>query len=1520
MFLIFDTETTGLPRDYNAPITDSNNWPRLVQLAWQLHDKEGALLEIANHIVYPDGFTIPFNAAKIHGITTEIAQQRGIPLIQLLEKFNQSLSQTDYIVAHNVEFDLKILGAEYFRMKIETRLQEYPKLDTCTEITANLCQLPGGRGGRFKLPNLNELHKQLFNTTFNHAHNASSDVAATSRCFLELLRTEVVPKDKLKLNDQFFMAFKLANPTVIKETDITIETYQNTKSNNSEKVDAELAVAENDGPMVPIAELNTHFGDMQQPKLEDEQAAKTLLYKPGESVNAQEFNTNDLFDPDLIDDEVEIEIQPIKTVETEELSASSFKGFAHLKNRSTYTILNSTIEISELIQRSIDEKMPAIGLTDISNLMGAFKFVSEINQYNSKEDALVKSGVKTNAEIVKAVLGCEMYVCQNHANKSLKDNGSLVTFFAKNKTGYKNLSMLSSLSFTDGFYYVPRIDKELILKHKNGLIVTTGELKGEIPNLFLNMGEHKAEEALLWWKEHFGDNFYIELNRHGLEAEDEVNAFLIQMAKKHHIKYFAANNVHYLDKEDAEAHDFLLCIKDASKKSAPIGKGYGFRFGFPNNEYYFKTAAEMEAAFADIPEAIDTIAEIIAKIEPYSIGSNLMLPEFTIPEAFNNPLDAIDGDKRGENAYLRHLTYIGAEKRYGEITDEIRARIDFELDTIALTKYPGYFLIVQDLIDAARKMGVWVGPGRGSAAGSVVAYCLYITNIDPLQYGLLFERFLNPDRVTFPDIDIDFDDEGRSKVIDYVINKYGKNKVAQIITYGTLGTKSAIRDIGRALEYDQALVGKLAASTANIKLRDFFNLSNEKLKVKYRPEQLEAGELLKSRVTEDSKEGRILKNTIAIEGLVRNTGIHACGFVISPTDLRELVPVTISKESNLWATQFDNAVTEKAGLLKVDFLGLKTLSLIRDTCEIVQQRKNISLNPDTFPLDDEKTFQLFQKGETVGVFQYESSGMQKHLKDLKPTAFTDLIALNALYRPGPMAYIPSYIKRKHGVEPIGYDLPEMKEILEETYGVTVYQEQVMLLSNKLVGFSKGKADELRRGMGKKEKDKLDKLYPLFIEGGKKNGHSDQVLAKIWKDWIVFANYAFNKSHSAGYALVAFQTAYLKANFPAEFMASVLSNNINDIKQVSFFMEECKRMKLNVLGPDVNESQYKFTVNDKGDIRFGMGAIKNMGESAALNIISEREANGPYKSVFNFLVRINLRNVNKRNIESLATSGAFDSFNSAHRAQFFYQEIKDGPIFLEKAMRIASQHNDSKNSTQINLFGEESAVEFVEPQFPNCEPWSKTVELQHEFESIGFYISAHPMDNYKLPIKYFANSTIQYINANIADLQNHKLVFAGQIITAEHLTSQQGKTFCRFKMEDHNASIELMVFGEMYHKVKHLIGPGIFVMVHAQPQPSFRDKEKKELKITDIQLLESIIENSSRDLVAKIRVADMTKHDMIQLMTEVKENKGGINNLIFHLVDSENSISVKHLASRFKVNAATLMPLLDRYDFLDYDFK
>lgn len=1138
MYLIFDTETTGLPRNYNAPMSDLDNWPRLVQLAWQLHDEKGKLISNNNYIVKPEGFTIPYNSEKIHGISTQRALKEGHDLKKVLEIFEEDLKKTTFLVGHNIGFDISIVGAELLRTERPIVDLEKQALDT-KDISTEFCAIPGGKGGKFKWPTLFELHQKLFGEGFGDAHDAAYDVDATAKCFFGLIKEGVQP---------------------------------------------------------PIEGITLDEIIYEPPNLE---AANFAAAKDEVKVSAQKI---------------------LKAADRADISDLKDTPFTHLHVHTQFSILQSTSEIPAIIRRAKELGMPALAMTDHGNMMGAFNFVKEA--FNND---------------IKPILGCEFNLCRDRKNKSNKDDGYQTVLLAKNKAGYHNLAKLASYANIEGFYYVPRIDREVLVQYKGDLIATTGGLWGEVPYLILNVGETQAEEAFVWWHEQFGDNFYIELNRHGIPEEEKVNEVLLQWAAKYNVKYFAANNTYYNAQEDAKSHDILLCVKDGELVEKPkkyIGKrGREYRYGFPNDEFYLKSPEEMKKLFADLPEAISCTDEIVSKIEPFKLAREVLLPKYDIPEKFVDPKDDEDGGKRGENAFLRHLTYEGAKKRYGEITDEIRERLDFELETIERTGYPGYFLIVQDFTGAAREMGVSVGPGRGSAAGSAVAYCVGITNVDPIAYDLLFERFLNPDRVSLPDIDIDFDDEGRQRVIEYVIKKYGANQVAQIITYGTMAAKSAIRDTARVLNLPLSEADRLAKLVTDIKLKALFELANDRAKLsaklKNNNDNLEkALELIRiSKGNDDNS--KTINQAKVLEGSVRNTGIHACGVIITPDDITNFVPVALAKDSEMVCTQFDNSVVESAGLLKMDFLGLKTLTLIKDAVRIIKERHGIELDPENFPIDDVKTYELFQRGETVGIFQYESAGMQKYMRELKPTVFADLIAMNALYRPGPLEYIPSFIKRKHGLETITYDLDDMKEYLEETYGITVYQEQVMLLSQKLADFTKGEADVLRKAMGKKQKNVLDEMKPKFINQAAAKGHDSKKLEKIWKDWEAFASYAFNKSHSTCYAWIAYQTAYLKAHYPAEYMASVLSNNMNDITQVTFFMEECKRMGIQVLGPDVNESKSDFTVNMEGQIRFGLAAIKGAGNAAVNAIIEEREAGGLYKDVFTFTKRVNLKAVNKK---------------------------------------------------------------------------------------------------------------------------------------------------------------------------------------------------------------------------------------------------------------------------------------------------
>lgn len=1343
MYLIFDTETTGLPRNKTAPVSDLENWPRLVQIAWQLHDTKGALVSKGNHIVKPEGFTIPFNAKKVHGISTDRALEVGESLREVMEAFSMDVKRASVLVGHNIEFDNKIIGAEYLRLGLENLLEGVPNIDTSVD-TVEFTQLQGGIGGKLKQPRLIELYQKLFGTDFGDAHDAAYDVDATAKAFFECLKRGVLkPVDDTPLGSIVYEApdLKEANFAWIRE-------------------------------------------------------------KSSGRFTGKEVSVEDITGP-----------------------------FAHLHVHSQFSVLQATPDVESVVAKAKEYNMPAVAITDLGNMFGAFKFVK----------AALKAGIKP-------ILGCEFFVSEERKTlqftKDNPDRRFQQVLLAKNKKGYENLVKLTSLGYIEGLYGLfPRIDKDLIKKYSEGVVALSGGMTGEIPYLVLNVGETQAVEALKWWKDIFGEDFYLEINRHGLDDENHLNEVLVGFSEKYGVKLVAANELFYLDEEDAKAHDVLLCIKENEKQSTPIGRGRGFRPGLRNSRYYFKTQEEMKAAFTDLPEAIENISEILDKVETFKLEREVLLPKFDIPAEFKDPLDETDGGKRGENAYLRHLTYIGAKKRYDVLSPEIQERIDFELQTIEKTGYPGYFLIVQDFTSKAREMGVAVGPGRGSAAGSVVAYCIAITNVDPIAYDLLFERFLNPDRVSLPDIDIDFDNEGREKVIDYVVKKYGYTQVAQIITYGTMAPKSAIRDAGRVMELPLSETDAIAKLVPERPGTNFHKVFEEVKEL----EELRKGKELPSQV---------LKQAVILEGSLRNTGIHACGIIITPDDMSNFIPMARAKDSELLVTQFDNSVVEAAGMLKMDFLGLKTLSIIKTAIENIQKRHGKLIDIDKIPLDDPKTYALYQRGETNGTFQFESPGMQKHLRALKPDRFEDLIAMNALYRPGPMEYIPNFIARKHGREPISYDLPDMEGYLAETYGITVYQEQVMLLSQKVAGFTKGEADVLRKAMGKKQRDVLDKMKPKFITQAKEKGHPEDKLEKIWKDWEAFAAYAFNKSHSTCYSVVAYQTGYLKANYPAEYMASVLTHNQGQIDKVSFFMEECRNQGIKVLGPHVNESGLNFEVNKAGEIRFGLGAIKGTGESAVLAIMEERDKAGAFKDIFDFAARVNLRSVNKKSFESLAKAGGFDCFDGYHRRQYVDPD-EEGTSVIEKAIRYANKVQQEEESTQVSLFGggASDSAPAIRPRVGKIEPYGDIEKLNIEKEMVGLYISGHPLDQFKFEMQYLTNTTVGQLK-ELEKLGGREIRIAGIVTDVQHRVSKKGKPFGQFVLEDFNDNHQFYLFSQDYITFKPMLETGWFLYISGIVQKRWQSEEL-ELKINKMEPLDEIRAKMTKGLELQIRLSDVS---------------------------------------------------------------
>lgn len=1154
--------------------------------------------------------------------------------------------------------------------------------------------------------------------------------------------------------------------------------------------------------------------------------------------------------------------------------------FSHLHVHTQFSLLDGAAGIKGLFQKAQRDNMRAVAITDHGNMFGVFNFVAQAGKFN-----------------VKPIVGCEFYLVEDRHRKSFtKESGDVrhhQLLLAKNAQGYKNLSKLCSLGYIEGLYSKwPRIDKELLLQYHEGLIATTCCIGAEVPQAILHKGEEEAEKLFRWWLDVFGEDYYVELQRHKMEEQEKVNEVLLRFAKKYNVKTIASNDSHYIEQEDADAHDILLCVNTGELKSTPIGEGKGFRFGFPNNEFYFKTQAEMNALFHDLPEAIDNTNEIVDKVEVLQLKRDILLPDFPLPPGFT------DSDE-----YLRHLTYEGAAARYGEITEEIRERLDFELFTIKSMGFAGYFLIVSDFIRAGRDLGVMVGPGRGSAAGSAVAYCIGITNIDPVKYNLLFERFLNPERMSMPDIDTDFDDEGRQKVIEYVVDKYGRNQVAQIITYGSMAAKMSIKDVARTLELPLAesnYLTKLVPDKPGTTLRHVFDMDLEVLKQKgYNSDDIGNIQKLRSIIEGNDLQSKILKEARLLEGSVRNTGIHAAGVIIAPNDITDFVPATTSKDSDLLVTQFDGKVIEDAGLLKMDFLGLKTLSIIKDALRMIKANHDRDIDPDALPLDDQKTFELFQRGETNGVFQFESAGMQKYLKELRPDKFDDLIAMNALYRPGPLEYIPKFIKRKHGLEEVVYDLPEMEEYLADTYGITVYQEQVMLLSQKLAGFSKGEADTLRKAMGKKLKDVLDKMKSRFMDGCKERGHDLRICEKIWTDWEAFASYAFNKSHSTCYAFVAYQTAYLKAHYPSEFMAAVL-NSQNNIEDISFFMDECRRLGIPVLGPDVNESDFKFTVNKKGEIRFGLGGIKGVGSKAVENIIEERSENGPYLTLFEFASRVNPRMVNKKAYECLVYSGAFDCFSAYHRAQYF-ATVADKYNGIERLIKYSNDYQANLLSSQHSLFGGTSEAAIAEPSLAECEPWPLLEKLRLEKEVIGMYLSGHPLDDFRLELESFCGITIDKLtDENLPALKGKQFSFGGIITNVYIGMDRRGRNFGRFMVEDYKSSIKLMLFAEDFLKFKHFLEEGTPVYMTARVEERFRNADLLEIRINQMQLLSEVKDKMARSVTLSVSIHDL-EEPFISSLHELVKNHPGSCGLKISITDPLENIGVDMPSKTYKVS-------------------
>jgi len=1154
----------------------------------------------------------------------------------------------------------------------------------------------------------------------------------------------------------------------------------------------------------------------------------------------------------------------------------------HLHVHTQYSTLDGASQIPALIDKAIADGMNAMAITDHGNMFGVKDFF----------DYAASIGKKTGKPF-KPIIGCEVYVSptSRFEKKGKEDrSGNHLILLAKNKTGYHNLVKLVSLGYIEGFYYKPRIDKEILEQYREGLIVSTACVAGEIPQHVLDGNIAAAEEAIVWFKERFADDFYIELQRHKTDKpgaatdvfprQQEVNPILVELAQKHGVKCIVTNDVHFVNENEAEAHDRLLCIST----QADVNDAKRMRY---TQQEWFKTRAEMKAIFPDLLDALENTNEIAEKVEFYDINSAApVMPDFPLPEGFD------DAD-----AYLRHLAYKGANERYGNDLDEmVRERIDFELETIKNMEYPTYFLIVWDVISAARTMGVSVGPGRGSAAGSAVAYCLRITDIDPIKYDLLFERFLNPDRISMPDIDIDFDDDGRGQVLQWVTEKYGRERVAHIVTFGTMAAKSAIKDVARVQNVPLAVAERLSKLIDEIPRDKKVNIKSA---IDHVPSMKEALNSPDPLIADTIKYAQML------EGTIRQTGVHACGIVIGPDDLTNFVPIStvLDKETDKYilVSQYEGSVIEDVGLMKMDFLGLRTLSIIKEALSNIKQRHGIDLDLDAIPLDDKKTYELYSRGETTGTFQFESDGMKKYLRELRPTKFEDLIAMNALFRPGPMDYIPDFIARKHGRKAIQYDIPIMEERLKDTYGITVYQEQVMLLSRDLAGFTRGESDELRKAMGKKLIDTMKSLKEKFIAGCKANGHNEKAINKIWDDWVSFASYAFNKSHATCYSWVAYQTAYLKANYPSEYMAAVLSRNISNITEITKFMDECRRMGIEVLSPDVNESNLTFTVNKQGNIRFGLGAVKGVGVNAVATIVEERTKGGAFKDIFDFVERVSLQACNKKSMEALAQSGAFDNFTEIIREQFFATSA-NGETFTEILLRFGGKMQSDKNMNQNSLFGGSNSVAITRPELPRVESWSILEKLNREKELIGMYLSAHPLDPFRLEIKHMTNTQL----ADFPLPEGKEFAIAGLITSARNAISKNGKPWGALTLEDFSGSMEFRFFGQDYEKFQNYIKDGAPLFIRGSVQRNFRNEP--EPKIRTITYLSNIRNEALKNASITLPLNIITDELVNDLNTYVEANKGNTM-LRFKIFDSETNQTVEMFSRKQRINPSK--------EFMDY---
>ena len=1382
MYLVFDCETTGLV-EANKPL------PRLVQLAWQLHNKDGALRKYEEHIVAPEGFEIPFAAAQVHHISTERAKKEGKPLKQVLESFEKTLTEDVTCVGHNLGYDIRVLNGEFERLGRPALLAGKSVRDTMKESCEYL-NLPGGRGGKPKFPRLDELYAHLFKKKFPSAHNAAFDVAATAACFFELLKKGVISPQE---------------PT-------------------------------------PLQEI--HY---ESPEFFTEIAEE----KPSASTQKGPEDAR----------------KPTQTLS----SKFTHLPFAHLHIHSQYSFIPGTLSVEDIVSLAKKHHMKAVALTDIGNMCGAFAFAKQAKHLG-----------------IKPIIGCDFFLSEQRLQKKfsreIPDKRSRQVLLAKNEEGYKNLCHLSSLGYVEGLYGLyPRIDKALVETHRSGLVALSGPLESELPHLIIHRGKDVAEEALKWWREVFEKDFYLECFTHDTEETKHVNQILLEWAKKYHLPILPAQEIFYETPKDKDAHDTLLCIKDNATKSAKISAGNTKRRAFKGDHYFFSSPTEIHTYFAEEGHLFTHLAELLEKIETYSLEKKVLLPQFPLPQNFTSDIQ-----------YLSHLAKKGAKEKYEDraSSSELQERLKYELRVMGESGFAGYFLITHEIVTQARKMGVYVGPGRGSVAGSLVAYALGITEIDPLRYGLMFERFLNPERISMPDIDIDFDDENREKLIKWIIERYGATHVAQIITHGTMAARSAIRDCARVLELPLAEADKIAKQVPG-------QIGYTLAKAYKQPQ-------LKQIYESEELAGKVLRQAEIIEGMVRHSGTHACGFIITPSPLQELVPLMKTHDTTLPVTQYDNSVVEQAGLLKMDFLGLRTLSILRTTLQAITKHRKENIDLHALPMDDVKTYALFQRGQTAGIFQFESPGMQRYLRALKPDRFEDLIAMNALYRPGPMDYIDSFIARKHKREPITYDIEDMQDILAETYGITVYQEQVMRLSEMLAGFSKSQADTLRYAMGKKKRDVLDKLKPLFLQGFQQKYKPLNLGEKIWKDWEAFASYAFNKSHATCYAQLAYQTAYLKANYPQEYLAAVLTHNQDNSEKVAFFVEECRAMGIRVLPPSVNESEVSFSVKEKKSIRFGMTAIKGIGAQVAEQICAERTNEGSYQNIFDLTKR--LTGLSKKTYECLAQAGAFDTFHTPHRRA--YLEASEGDkTLIDKALAYAQPLKDHRQSSFFSKDEQSENATYVLKNYEKLTPYTKKEALLREKEVLGTYLSGHPLDALK-PFSVLCTTDLYQLSDTEHLKQGVKYKFFALLSEYKERQTQKGRTYAICTIEDFTQITTVSIFGEVFNRHKSLLKEGAHLYITATLRPRFsrnhdsssQSEQPMSLEIISLRAMPKELGTLIQSIILRIDVTKASQSTFDHIENTLSQAQAGPTSIRMHLY--ENKQIAKFYAKKYQIVPST----------------